>query len=262
MKLSQEHSTTKSNQLIGFVHSIESLGTLDGPGLRTVVFLQGCPLKCKYCHNIDCGTPKVGKEYSIDELVDEVTKYQPYWGDKYGGVTISGGEPTFQPDFLEEFTKELSNKGVHVTLDSCLVTSKKILARLIPNVDYWMVSIKHMFEKEHLALTNSGNKLTLGNIEFLDTELSKINDEKNLRIRFVVIPELTDSKDHIKAIGQFVSKLENLDCLELLPYGSHGKHKWKEMFGSYPLEHIRDADMDDVKRVAGYLSEFNIPLKY
>jgi len=248
----------------GYIHSIESLGTLDGPGLRSVIFLQGCPLKCKYCHNIDCAVKDKGKELTVDEVVERVMKNKEYWKDN-GGVTVSGGEPTFQPEFLYELLKALKDKGVHTAIDSCLVTKKEIIDQLLPVVDYWMVSIKHMDDEVHKELTGSSNKLILENIQYLDSLLDNMPEDsrKRLRIRFLVIPGITDNLTHIEMLGQFVSNLKNVDVMELLKYGEHGKYKWIEIYGSYPLEgRTHDATNGDIEKVSEILSNYDIKLKY
>ncbi len=238
----------------GYIHSIETFGTLDGPGLRTVVFFQGCPLKCQFCHNLDCTLSKIkGEEYTLKKLTEKVLKNKAYWGDK-GGVTVSGGEPTFQPEFLLDFLKELKSVGVNTAIDSCLFTSKKILESVSSYVDYWMVSVKHMDKDKHKELTGVTNTMVLENIQYLDKQLVR---GKSLRIRFVVIPGITDSIDHIRELGKFISRLKHLDHVELLPYGSHGAYKWEEIFGKYPLEDIREATSKDLKEVKIRLQENN-----
>jgi pyruvate formate lyase activating enzyme len=270
------------NSITGAVHSIESLGALDGPGLRTVIFLQGCPLKCKFCHNIDCAIVQGNaQEYTVDELVKTVLKNKSYWGKTNndqkdflqpttdnrqpisGGVTISGGEPTFQKDFLIALLKELKRNDIHTAVDSCSVTTQDVLTEMIPYVDLWMLSVKHMDEQAHVNLTGASNRKILENILFLDKTLSEQKENQaQIRIRFLVIPGMTDDKDHIKKLGEFVTQIKKLECLEILPYGSHGKHKWIELFGSYSLQHVRDATKEDVERVAGILEKTKIPLKY
>jgi pyruvate formate lyase activating enzyme len=266
----------RSPSLTGAVHSIESLGALDGPGLRTVIFLQGCPLKCTFCHNIDCAIVQGNaQEYTVDELIKTILKNKPYWGKTddthlstpqssiLGGVTISGGEPTFQKDFLLALLKELKRNGVHTAVDSCSVTTQEILIEMVPYVDLWMLSIKHMDEQAHVNLTGASNRKILENILFLDKILSEQKENQaQIRIRFLVIPGMTDDKDHIKKLGEFVTQIKNLECLEILPYGSHGKHKWIELFGSYLLQHVRDATKEDVGHIAQILNKFKIPLKY
>lgn len=259
----------------GNVHSIETLGTLDGPGLRTVVFLQGCPLRCKFCHNVDCTIRDArAQEYTVDRLVSEVIKNKPYWKnynateetEAHGGVTFSGGEPTYQHEFLLAALKRLKEEGVHTAVDSCSVTAEEIMESLIPYVDLWMLSIKHMDEKEHINLTYASNRHIFHNIRALDTKLSSTKDpdpssSRKIRVRFLVIPGITDSLEHTKQLGEFVKEIQNLELVEVLPYGSHGKYKWKELFGEYPLEHVRDATKQDVEKVVEDLTAMGLPVK-
>lgn len=263
--------------ITGMVHSIETMGAVDGPGLRTVVFLQGCPLRCKFCHNIDCASQTDGKPYTVAELVAVLLKNKAYWGDTSdaqtrpgssvsGGVTFSGGEPTVQHVFLYEVLKALKEHGIHTAIDSCSVTSQTVLKTLIPYIDLWMLSIKHMFQREHTNLTGTTNTMILDNITYIDTELTSYNllhaTHKQIRIRFLVIPGLTDAETHLKKLGSFVQQLNNLECMELLQYGTHGKHKWEELYGNYPLEGVPDATRADLDRAARVLKQYSLPLLY
>ena len=263
------NESNSTSEIKGRVHSIQSFGTVDGPGLRTVIFFQGCPLKCKYCHNIDMGDRNLGKEYSVEELAKEVLKYREYWdgssksgseinGEKVkGGVTFSGGEPTFQADFVAQLAAKLKAEGVHTTIDTCFGTAKSVVDKLFPHIDYWMVSIKHLLKEEHHKLTGVLNTHILDNIQHLDARLAESN-EKRLRIRFLVIPGITDSEDHIKMLAEYLSKLKSLDIAEILPYGTHGKYKWLEIYGKYELEGIPDATKEDVEKVKTVLKEYGI----
>lgn len=158
---------TSIPHVTGYVHSIETLGAVDGPGLRTVVFLQGCPLRCKFCHNVDCTLKEGGTAYSAAELVQKVLQNKEYWTqydagkEIRGGVTISGGEPTYQSAFLYEVLHALQQEGVHTAIDSCSVTSKSVIKELVPVVDYWMLSVKHMDDTEHRTITGATNKIIL-----------------------------------------------------------------------------------------------------
>jgi pyruvate formate lyase activating enzyme len=238
----------------GYIHSIESMGTLDGPGIRTVVFFQGCPLKCKFCHNIDTNFPKQGQEYTPEELFKKVIKNKEYWKNN-GGVTISGGEPLLQPQFLLEFLKLLKENNIHTAVDTCLKTSKEVIDSLAPYVDLWMVSLKELDDGKHMKLTGSSNTDILENIKY-------VSSKKRTRIRFLVIPTLTDSEELIKGVGEFVKSLKNLESLELLAYGSHGKEKWYELFNEYHLENIRDANIQDLEAVKNKLKSFNLEILF
>lgn len=238
----------------GYIHSIESMGTLDGPGIRTVVFLQGCPLKCKFCHNIDTNFQKQGKEYTPVELLKTVLKNKEYWKNN-GGVTLSGGEPLLQPEFLLEVVTLLKENNIHVTIDTCLKTTKGVLDTLLPYVNLWMISLKELDNQKHINLTSCENTDILENIKYVDAKT-----KGNIRIRFLVIPTLTDSDNLINNVGDFVSRLKKLSELELLAYGTHGKDKWYELFNSYELENIREANSQDLKNVREKLKRFNLKI--
>lgn len=242
--------------MIGYVHSIESMGTLDGPGIRTVIFLQGCPLKCKFCHNIDTNFPKQGQEYTPEELFKKVVKNKEYWKDN-GGITISGGEPLLQSDFLLEFFKILKENKIHTVVDTCLKTPQKAIDQLSPFVDLWMISLKELNDEKHIALTESTNSDILENIKYVDGKKGA-----NLRIRFLVIPTITDYDHLIKDLGEFLSSLKNLESLELLAYGTHGKDKWYELFNKYDLEGIRDANTQDLETVKNKLRSFKFNIVF
>lgn len=241
----------------GRIHSTESFGTLDGPGIRTVVFFQGCPLKCKYCHNIDMGNRLLGKEYTVEELFSEVIKYKEYWG-KDGGVTISGGEPTYQSEFLLAFLKKLKENNIHTAIDTCFGTSGKIVEKLIPFVDYWMVSVKHMVSIKHYELTGVYNEQINSNIFNLSELLAGRNV---LRIRFLVIPGITNDLDHLKQLADFFKRLNALDIVEVLGYGTHGKFKWLELYGKYPLEGVPEATVEDIAKVKDFFKYNGIKVK-
>lgn len=246
----------KSKDIKGRIHSIQSFGTVDGPGIRTVIFFQGCPLKCKFCHNIDMSSKTLGEEYTVDELFNEVYKYKEYWGET-GGITFSGGEPTFQSSFIQKFSLKLKKYDIHTTIDTCFGTSKSIIDMLFPSIDYWMVSIKHLIREEHHKLTGVFNEHILENIKYLDEKLTS-HQKKCLRIRFLVIPGITDSKKHIDMLVKFLIELKSLDLVEVLPYGTHGKFKWLEIYGKYQLEGVREATNEDVNKVKEILIKNNI----
>ncbi|MBD3362209.1 radical SAM protein [Candidatus Dojkabacteria bacterium] len=263
----------KERTTTGYVHSIETFAALDGPGLRTVIFIQGCPLKCKFCHNIDCALKeKKGDYISAKNLVKKILKNKPYWescnvSDRKcrGGVTLSGGDPVFQPKFTLDILKELKKHQIHTAVDTSLYTSHKTIDSWLPFVDLWMVSLKHMNSAKHRELTSVDNKRILENIVYLDSKLSDIpnknKDTQKLRIRFLVIPTITDDPEHIRQVGKFVSKIQNLEVLEILKYGSHGKHKWIEIFGKYELEGVPEAEDKDIERALKILENYKLPIK-
>lgn len=247
----------EKTEITGQIHSIESFGTLDGPGIRTVIFFQGCPLRCKFCHNIDCAPSGAGKEYTVSELVKKVMKNKSYWKNG-GGVTCSGGEPTFQPIFLEKFVTELSRNNVNITIDSCSVSSRNLLRKIADKIDLWMLSIKHLDNQKHKELTGRGNEIILKNIKFLDKLISKKNLKSKIRVRFLVVPGITDSERHVDQLKEFVSSVENLEGVEVLGYGSHGRFKWEELFGMYHLQDVPDATEEQISLVRSRLDDYLI----
>lgn len=248
------------NSEVGSIHSIETMGTVDGPGIRTVVFMQGCPLRCAFCHNVDCVPSEGGKGYTPDSLFAQVIKNKPYWKNEklLGGVTFSGGEPTFQPEFLLAMVKLLHKQRVHIVVDSSLMTTKKVISSLVPYIDLWMVSVKHMEEKEHRKLTGFSNIQILENIQFLDTLLA---GKPKLRLRYLVIPSVTDTDRAVKRFRKFILQLSSVESVELLPYGTHGVHKWLELYGNYRLQYIQAATQQTVNSVADKLSNVPYALK-
>lgn len=249
------------------IHSIETLATLDGPGLRTVIFMQGCPLKCKYCHNVDLTLYDGGELYSVDEIFKKVIKNKSYWkvdsadDQVHGGVTISGGEPTVQTHFLTHLIPKFRDQKVHIAMDSCLYTSQTNIDLLAPLVDLWMISIKEFDTHKHSDLTGVKNELIISNLNHLDAYITKHNLKSKIRIRYVIIPGVTDSREYIHNLGKLALTIKNLEFLELLPYTSLGKHKWIELFESYELEGIPDATTTNIDKVKQALSSIGIELK-
>lgn len=266
----------KHLQTLGKLHSIQSLGALDGPGLRTVIVLQGCGFKCKFCHSIDTTLTDRGEEVTVGELVDRVMKNQPYWRkydadysndadpDKAGGITITGGDPAVHPKFTADLLKEFKSRGVHTAVESPLHISDKVIDMWLPHVDLWMVSLKHMDDTIHQELTGKPNILIHKNLQYLDKQLTQMRLEDKatakIRIRYVVIPGLHGNEVHLKQMGRLVSHIKNIEVFELLPYVSMGEYKWVELFGEYELAGTPNASSEDIARVTGYLKEFRLPV--
>lgn len=268
-------NTLYNPQTLGNLHSIQSLGGLDGPGLRTVVVLQGCQFRCKFCHSIDTTLTDRGEELTVEQLVQRILKNKPYWT-KYnsnqsqdgtvavqtindpnlmGGVTITGGDPAAQPQFTQQLLMGLKQHGIHTAVESPLLLSQAVIDMWLPYVDLWMVSLKHMDEEKMMELTGQGNKRIFENLKYLDQQLTaqKLSGlSSRVRFRYVVIPGLHDDEVHIKQISRYVNNFKNLEKLEFLKYTSMGSYKWKELFGNYSLEDYPDATEEDVNRVEGY----------
>lgn len=226
----------------GRIHSFESLGAVDGPGVRFVVFTQGCSLKCKYCQNRDTWNLKGGSTYSSDEIVEKILRYKNYIMPN-GGVTISGGEPLLQPQFLTQLFTKLKQYNIHTCIDtsgSVVLTDE--IKKLIDLTDLFLLDIKCINDEKAIDLTGVSNKKEL---EFANY-LSNIN--KPIWIRQVLVPGYTDDEQDLIKLRDFISTLKSVEKVEILPYHDLGKFKWEQLGEIYPLENVRTANNDDVAR--------------
>ena len=217
--------------MIGHIHSTESFGTVDGPGVRFVVFFQGCPLRCKYCHNPDTWEFGKGTERTAEDLMKEYDSYKEFL--KSGGITATGGEPLAQPEFLAELFALAKSKGVHTCLDtSAGVYSPEhheAIDKALKYTDLVMLDIKHIDSAEHKKLTGMGNEHILAFAEHLrDLGIP-------VWIRHVVVPGITDQHDELFALGEYLSTLTNLKALDVLPYHDMAKPKYENLGMKYPL---------------------------
>ena len=221
----------------GKIHSFETFGSVDGPGVRFVIFLKGCIMRCKYCHNPDTWFGD-GESYTAEEIITRALKYKTYWG-KDGGITVSGGEPMLQIDFLTELFKLAKSKNINTCLDTSGVVFDKnntcAVDSLLENTNLVMLDLKHINDDEHKKLTGVTNKNIL--------EFAKYLDEKNIPvwIRHVVVPEITLKDKYLFELGEFIGKLSNVKRVETLPYHSMAKIKYNELKLDYPLGDIPDA---------------------
>lgn len=231
----------------GRIHSFESLGAVDGPGVRFVVFMQGCSLKCKYCQNRDTWNLKGGTTYSSDEIVEKILRYKNYIMPN-GGVTISGGEPLLQAKFLIELFNELKKYNIHTCIDtSGNVALTDDIKELINLTDLFLLDIKCINDEKAVDLTGVSNKKELEFARYL----SDIN--KPLWIRQVLVPGYTDDERDLLELKNFISTLKTVEKVEILPYHDLGKFKWEKLGEIYPLQNIRTANNDDVKRAKAIL---------
>ena len=226
----------------GRIHSFESLGAVDGPGVRFVVFMQGCSLKCKYCQNRDTWNLKGGTTYSSDEIVEKILRYKNYIMPN-GGVTISGGEPLLQTKFLIELFTKIKKYNIHTCIDtsgSVVLTDE--IKELIDLTDLFLLDIKCINDEKAINLTGVSNKKELEFARYL----SNIN--KTMWIRQVLVPGYTDDEQDLIKLREFISTLKFVEKVEVLPYHDLGKFKWEQLGEVYPLENVRTANNDDVKR--------------
>ena len=216
----------------GYIHSLESFGTVDGPGIRFVVFFQGCPMRCAYCHNPDTWQPMTGDVMSVNEILLNYENYRAFL--KNGGITATGGEPMLQLDFLTELFKKAKARKIHTCLDtSGAVFSEQLMLKideLMKYTDLVMLDIKHIDSEKHTALTGRSNKNIIEFAKYLD----KIN--KPVWIRHVVVPGITDDKESLTRLGEFIGRLKNVKALDVLPYHDMGKKKYEALNIDYALK--------------------------
>ena len=228
----------------GYVHSIETCGTVDGPGLRYVIFLQGCPMRCQYCHNPDTWEMNRGQEMTVEEVLKSFYHNTAFY--KSGGVTVTGGEPMMQLDFLIELFTELHEGGFHTCLDTSGIVyqpkNEKVMEkieRLMDVTDLVMLDIKHMDESKHKVLTAHSNEPILAFAKYLDKKGIPI------WIRHVVVPGITLYKEYLEQLGEFMANLSNVKALDVLPYHSMGKVKYESLGMDYPLKDTKDATKEE-----------------
>ncbi len=225
------------------VHSTETFGTVDGPGIRFVLFLQGCHLKCKYCHNRDTWDISGGEYKTLDEIFDKIIRYKNYIVPSGGGVTVTGGEPLIQVKFIIELFKKLKENGINTCIDtSGMFPITDDVKEVLKYTDLVLLDIKHIDDEKCKDLVGFSNKKEL--------EFARYLSDNNIHmwIRQVLVPTLTDDEEDLKRLKEFISSLKTVDKVEILPYHSTGKYKWKELGLKYELENIREATNEDVKR--------------
>ncbi|HIT88942.1 MAG TPA: pyruvate formate lyase-activating protein [Candidatus Merdenecus merdavium] len=231
----------------GYIHSTESFGTVDGPGIRFVVFFQGCPLRCLFCHNPDTWKIGDGRKVTADELLSEYKKNETYY--KSGGLTVTGGEPLMQIDFLIELFTKAKSLNIHTCLDTSGFNFSKDKPETLEKfhtlaqvTDLVLLDLKHINPHEHIKLT--GQKIDP--ILFF----SKFLEEKGIPvwIRHVIVPGITDNETYLKELGYYIGGLHNVKALDVLPYHSMGKSKYDKLGIPYPLKDVQDVDKDEAIR--------------
>ena len=224
------------------IHSIETFGTVDGPGVRFVTFFQGCNLQCKYCHNRDTWDINDGSYISIDELVDKVLRYKTYIMPT-GGFTASGGEPLLQPYFLISLFKELKKHGIHTAIDtSGMVEITEPIKELLSLTDLVLLDIKHIKPEKAKDLIGFSNEKELNFARYLS------DNNIPIWIRQVIVPGITDDEEDLLELKDFISSLKTVKNIELLPYHNLGKYKWEKLGYEYNLKNIPLATNKDIQR--------------
>ena len=230
--------------MIGYLHSTESFGTVDGPGIRFVLFLQGCPLRCRYCHNPDTWRLDGGKAVTTDEILAEYRKNRAFYS--RGGITATGGEPLLQIPFLTELFTKAKAEGIHTCIDTSGIVYNEAklteLNRLMDVTDLVMLDIKHIRPDLHKSLTGRDNHAILGFARYLEEK------QIPLWVRHTLVPTLTDDENDLMELGRFIGALSNLQALDVLPYHTMGVSKYRELGIPYSLSHLPAATKQEAMR--------------
>ena len=236
-----------NESISGFIHSIESFGTVDGPGIRLVVFFQGCPMRCLYCHNPDTWHMADGKPMAVEEILAQFRKNKAFY--TKGGITATGGEPLMQLDFLTALFEAAKAEDVHTCLDTSGITFRPENAeltarfdRLMEATDLIMLDLKQVIPERHRALTGQDNANILAFARYASEK------NKQLWIRHVVVPGWTDDLESLTALGRFMAQLKSVKALDVLPYHTLGVHKYQEMGVPYPLDGVQPLEQRDAQR--------------
>lgn len=219
----------------GAIHSTESFGSVDGPGIRFIIFLRGCHMRCRYCHNPDTWALREENMTEADELLDKAERYRSYWG-KEGGITVSGGEPLLQIDFLIDLFTKAKARGIHTTLDTCgqpFTRNEPFFSkfqRLLTVTDLVMLDLKHIDSAAHRDLTRHGNESILDCARYLSEQ------GQPMWIRHVLVPSINDDDAFLTRLGEFIGMLRTVEKVEVLPYHALGVHKWETLGIPYTLK--------------------------
>lgn len=234
-------------QILGNIHSIESFGSADGPGVRYLIFLKGCQMRCKYCHNPDTWAGKNVTRQTADEVLANALRYRNYWGKK-GGITVSGGEALLQMDFLIDLFKKAKAQNVHTTLDTSgnpFTREEPFFSKfqeLMNYTDLFMLDIKHIDDEAHKELTGKTN------VNILDMAKYLSDNGKTMWIRHVLVPGITDSEEQLIKLKEFIDTLETVERVEVLPYHTLGVFKWEQLGLPYALEGVEPPTKEQVER--------------
>ena len=237
----------------GAIHSIETFGSVDGPGIRFIVFLKGCDLRGKYCHNADTWDHNSNDMRTADEILDFAERYRGYWGED-GGITVSGGEPLLQIDFLIELFTKAKERGINTCIDTAVQPFTKNepffskFNELLKVTDLMLLDIKHIDREEHIKLTGLPND----NIKDCFEYLSEVGQP--IWIRHVLVPGITDNDEYLRKTREFIEKLSNVQRIEVLPYHSMGQHKFEAMGIKYQLEGVQSPSKERVENAYNILN--------
>ena len=231
-----------TDRILGNIHSIESFGTVDGPGIRMVVFMQGCPMRCLYCHNPDTWSYDKNKKMSVEDILVKYDSVKEFL--KNGGITVTGGEPLSQIEFVTELFKQAKEKSIHTALDTSGVLFNRKnttqIDELLKYTDLVMLDIKHINDEEHKKLTGFSNKNILDFAKYLSEK------EVPMWVRHVVVPTINDKTEYLKELGSFLATLDSIKALDMLPYHNMAEPKYENLGIEYPLKDIPPATKEQI----------------
>ncbi|EGK02480.1 pyruvate formate-lyase-activating protein [Dysgonomonas gadei] len=234
----------------GHIHSFETFGTKDGPGIRFVFFMQGCPLRCLYCHNPDTWKPNEAKyELTPQQALDEVMKVKAF---VKGGVTVSGGEPMMQPEFVLELFKLCKTAGIHTAIDTSGFLFNDKTKEVLSYTDLVLLDIKHINPNKYKELTARPLEPTLNFIEYL----AEVN--KPVWLRYVLVPHFTDNEDDLHRWAQYVSQFKNVERVDILPFHQMGIHKWEQIGQEYKLKDINSPSNQELNKAEAIFKSYGL----
>lgn len=239
----------------GYIHSVDTFGSVDGPGIRYIIFTSGCLMRCQYCHNPDTWKMKDGKETTSDELVKDIIRYKSYMLGTGGGVTISGGEPLLQPDFILDLINKLHANGLHVAIDTCGFPEIDKVHHAVDAADLILLDIKSFNPETYKIVTSQNLDNTLKFAEYLQ----KIN--KRTWVRFVYVPGLTDDKDNIEGLAKYLSTMTNVELVEILPFHKMGEHKWELMGHEYKLKDTPVPTKEEIEHARAIFTSYGLKVQ-
>lgn len=233
---------------LGRIHSLESFGTVDGPGIRFVVFMQGCPLRCQFCHNPDTWDVNKGTQYTPDSLMEEIIRYKSYMEYSGGGVTFTGGEPLLQADFILEVSKLCKSNGISVTIDTSGFVFNDTVKELLDYTDLVLLDIKNYDPLVYKTVTGVQLSPTLKFLDYLK--------ERSIStwVRYIVVPQLTDNLDSIRKLSDYLDGYPNVEKIELLAFHKMGEYKWQELGLEYKLKDTKEPGKELMEQVTKILA--------
>lgn len=237
--------------MIGRIHSFETCGTVDGPGIRFVIFMQGCPLRCQYCHNPDTWDNSKGNEFSVDELIEEIVKYRSYMNFSGGGITITGGEPLLQAEFVLELFKRCRALGIHTALDTSGFIFTPAVKAVLEYTDLILLDIKSINPETFTKVTTATIDSVLTFAKYASDSFIKT------WIRFVLVPGLTDNLDEIEMLSKYINSISSVDRIEVLPFHKMGEYKWEALGYQYQLKNTESPSKSLVSEVKEIFKKYN-----